>query len=304
MGLAGLMPHYQLYCKQERREGRFYAGFVMIITVSSMKGGVGKTETALNLAIAIKKTGRSVVLIDLDIPYGGVAQALGQTKEISVTDWIRTNREISVKALKSLVAVHEESGLNYIPAVANASDVNRLDGSVVNRIISNLNNIYDFIVIDSGVDFSEPTREVLKISDKIIIVTVPSHVSAQNNYRYKEDLVSLGVSRDKLLLFINMVQEKKNIDELVEKIVETFGETGSPVETVAAVYYDDRVAAARERHGFIYIGEPNSSFAKGINQILKKIGISNPDFSMAEKHASPKNQGFFSFIGRILPWSR
>jgi MinD-like ATPase involved in chromosome partitioning or flagellar assembly len=268
----------------------------MIITVSSMKGGVGKTEAALNLAMAIKKTGRSVVLIDLDIPYGGVAQALGETKEISVTDWIRTNRDISVKALKSLVAIHAESGLNYIPAIASATDIAKLDGNVINRLVSNLDNIYDYIIIDSGVDFSPPTIEALRMSDKIVIITTPNHVSAQNNYRYKEDLVELGVSRDKLLLFINMIREKK-ADDVVDRIVETFSETGVPVETVAAVYWEDGISRTRECHGF---ATPGSSFARGIEQVLKRVGVANPGFSAQEKSVEQPGLGILGFLRGLL----
>ena len=279
---------------------------MLIITVSSMKGGVGKTETALNLAIAIKKTGRSVVLIDLDIPYGGVAQALGQTKEISVTDWINTNRDISVKALKSLVAIHEESGLHYIPAIANTSDLNRLDGPVVKRILSYLDSVYDTIIIDSGVDLSEPTKEAIKLSNRIIIISTASHVSAQNNYRYKEDLIALGVDREKLLLFINMIPDKKTASETVETIVSTFGETGATIQTVAAVYYDDKVAQAREAHGFVY-NINTTSFKKGIDQVLKKIGLANPSFSQESQYEKPVAAISLRLINRlreVLAWSR
>ena len=278
----------------------------MIISISSMKGGVGKTETALNLAIAIKKTGRSVVLIDLDIPYGGVAQALGQTKEISVTDWIKTNRDISVKALKSLVAIHEESGLHYIPAIANTSDLKRFDGSVVKRIISYLDSVYDIIIVDSGVDLSEPTKEAIKLSDRIIIVTTASHVSAQNNYRYKEDLIALGVDREKLLLFINMIPDRKTASEVVETIVSTFSESGAPIQTVAAVYYDDKVAQSREGHGFVY-NIHSTSFKKGIDQVLKKIGLANPNFSQesqSEKPAASRSLGIMSRIRGLIAWNR
>ena len=271
-----------------------------------MKGGVGKTETALNLAIAIKKTGRSVVLIDLDIPYGGVAQALGKTKEISVTDWIKTNRDISVKALKSLVAVHEESGLHYIPAIASTSDLKGFDGSVVKRIISYLNSVYDIIIIDSGVDLSEPTREAIKISDRIIIVTTASHVSAQNNYRYKEDLIALGVNREKLLLFINMIPDKKTAGEVVETIVSTFGETGAPIQTVAAVYFDAKVAQARESHGFVY-NIHSTSFKKGIDQVLKKIGLANPNFSQESSTTKPvatMSLGIMNRFRGLIGWNR
>ena len=57
-------------------------------------------------------------------------------------------------------------------------------------------------------------------------MTTASHVSAQNNYRYKEDLIALGVNREKLLLFINMIPDRKTAGEVVENIVSTFSETG------------------------------------------------------------------------------
>lgn len=276
----------------------------MILIISSMKGGVGKTETALNLAIAAKKTGRSVILLDLDIPYGGVAQALGQTKEISVTDWIKTNRSISPKALKSLVAVNEENGLHYIPAIASTSDLDRLDGQVVQRIINSLNSLYDIIIIDSGVDLSEPTKAALQISDKIIIVTTANHVSAQNNYRYKEDLVSLGIDRDKLLLFINMIPEQKAAGQIVKNIVTTFGETGSSTQTVAEVHYDEKVAQIREAHGFAYNNCP--SFRSGIDQVLQKLGLANPIFSQEAKpnKTNAASPGVVGWLKGLIPWSR
>lgn len=282
----------------------------MIITISSMKGGVGKTETSLNLAMAIKKTGRSVVLIDFDIPYGGVAQALGETKEISVTDWIMTNRDINVKALRSLVSVHAESGLNYIPAIARVSDIERLDDKVINRIISNLSSIYDYIVIDSGVDMSLPTKEALKMSDRIVIVTTPGRVSAQNNYRHKEELVKLGVNQDKLLLFVNMIRNNKEAEEMAEKIVDAFNSSGVSIETVAAVCWDDAVANAREDQEFIFTINPRNGFSKGINQILRKLGIADPDFSRKEQSIkdrvsfTEKGKGFFNYFKELMSWSR
>jgi MinD-like ATPase involved in chromosome partitioning or flagellar assembly len=261
-----------------------------------MKGGVGKTETAINLAFAIKKAGRSVALVDLDIPYGGVAQALGQTKEISVTDWINTSRDISVKALKSLVAAHPDSGIHYIPAIANTSDLERFDEQIVQRIITHLNKVYDIIVIDTGVDLSDVTKEVIKISDKIIILTTANHVSAQNNFRYKEDLISLGVNKEKLLVFINMISDRKNASEVAERIMSTFSETGTPVETVAAAYYDEKIAQIREKHGFAYNNSSNS-FKKAIDQILKKVGLVTPDFSQ-----KTKKTGMLQRIKGLISW--
>lgn len=255
----------------------------MIITVSSMKGGVGKTETALNLSVALKKTGKRVVLIDFDIPYGGVAQALGESKEVSISDWLETTRNVSTKALKSMIAIHQTTGLHYIPAISNVHDANRIKSGTVQRIIAHLNQIYDYIVIDSGVDFGALTKEALKLSDKIIIVTTPSNVSAQNNFRYKEDLADLGIQPEKLLLFVNMVHEKRAASIVLEKVVETFQESGVPVETVAACYYDDKIMKIRDSKGIVYTKNRNANFSKGIDEIIDALGAGSPDFSTSDR---------------------
>lgn len=166
--------------------------------------------------------------------------------------------------------------------------------------------MYDIIIIDSGVDLSEPTKEAIKISDRIIIVTTASHVSAQNNYRYKEDLIALGVNREKLLLFINMIPDRKTAGEVVENIVSTFSETGVSIQTVAAVYYDDKVAQAREEHGFCY-NSNTTSFKKGIDQVLKKIGLANPSFSQESQYEKPvaaRSLGLMNRLRGLISWSR
>jgi MinD-like ATPase involved in chromosome partitioning or flagellar assembly len=166
--------------------------------------------------------------------------------------------------------------------------------------------VYDILIIDSGVDLSEPTKAVIKISDRILIVSTASHVSAQNNYRYKEDLIALGVDREKLLLFINMISDRKTAGDVVETIVCTFSETGAPIQTVAAVYYDEKVAQARECHGFCY-NSHTTSFKKGIDQVLKKLGLAHQSFSQepqVERPLAAKSIGRINRLRRVLVWNR
>lgn len=246
-----------------------------IICVSSMKGGVGKTEVSLNLAMGIKKrTGKRVIVIDFDIPYGGVAQALALDKSTSITDWILTNRTISEKGMESII-VHHDSGLDIIPAIASSFDLERFTGDVAKRILHQLADFYDYIIIDSGVDLSEITKTALLEAHHIIIVTSSQTVSVWNNHQYKEDLLMLGIHPQKMLLFINQADKKKLGD--LQKIIEAYETHGTPVNTVSIAYYDDAVRDTRNKRSFIYLKKKHT-FTKAIDDLMQKLGVLTPQY--------------------------
>jgi flagellar biosynthesis protein FlhG len=241
------------------------------ICVSSMKGGVGKTEVALNLAVAIrKKTGRKVLIVDFDIPYGGIAPAMGIEKNVSLTDWLKTNRSVSERNMESLIIKHK-TGIDVIPAIASSSDLRYLNSVATGRILDQLSRYYDYIVIDSGVDLGDLTKMALIKSDSIIIVTSPTTVSIHNNYQYKEDLARLGIEHEKMMLFINQANKKSHID--LDKIIKAYQQSGNPVNTVSVAYYDDQISRIRNQQKIMYTTKRLSNFSKAIDDVLLKLGI-------------------------------
>lgn len=271
-----------------------------ILCVSSMKGGVGKTEVSLNLAYAIrKKTGKRVVVIDLDIPYGGVAQAFAVDKSVSLSDWVRTKRKISEEAMKSIVMQHE-SGIDFLPAIASAYDVSQITKEDIKRILHQISEFYDYIVIDTGVDFGDITKTALLEADKIVIVTTPSNVSVWNNHAYKEDLLRLGVSAEKLLLFINKVPKKKKMDIEVEQVIQVYKDSGVSVETVSFAYEDDQIRELRNKRGFIYQKNGRNKFSKAINDVVDKLGIAFPRPILNPESTSSNSRWISGFFRRMF----
>ncbi|CCF16505.1 cobQ/CobB/MinD/ParA nucleotide binding domain protein [Brevibacillus laterosporus GI-9] len=261
-----------------------------VITVTSMKGGVGKTETSLNLAAAIRKeTGKKVMLIDFDIPYGGVAQALALKKYTSISDWIKTNRNISEEGVESLSISHK-TGIDILPAIANAHDVKRFSCEVAERIIQNITLYYDFIVIDTGVDFSFITQTALQKSDHIILVTSPQNTSIWNNHQYKEDIIQLGIHPQQILVFVNQVVE--NPDITFEQVKEVFLHYGHRINSIFTAIQDDRVRKNRNLRGVIYLDEPAANFSRSIYSMLKILGIAIPDLK-------GRNKGWISNLLRL-----
>lgn len=246
-----------------------------------MKGGVGKTEVSVNLAAAIKqKTGKQVVLLDFDIPYGGVSQAFGIDKMVSLSDWIRTRRQLNQDQVKNLVITKQ--GIDIIPTISSAYDLEQFTSKDANRIIEQLKLFYDYIIIDSGVDLSDTTKTALLKANDIIIVTTISNVSSWNNHQYKEDLIMLGVSPEKLHLFVNMVPQKdRDID--IEKVIDVYQNYGSRINHVFVAEEDDFIRKQRNKGELVYGVKRNCSFNQAIDALIRKLGIVSHQAFESEK---------------------
>ncbi|WP_026701663.1 AAA family ATPase [Salibacterium aidingense] len=268
-----------------------------IIAVSSMKGGVGKTEVSLNLAAAIKKqTAKKVVVIDFDIPYGGVSQALGSSKEgVSLSDWVQTEITMTERQAKSLVIRNEEAGIDYIPAIADSNEINQLNGKAAKRILEQLIHLYDYVIVDSGVDMGGSTKTALLSAQKIVLVSTVQQGAIYNNYQFKEDLVSLGADPSNIVLFLNQVPEKE-ADVSPDKIEELYRGSGSPVETVGSAAYDHAVRKSRNNRSFIYLTKKKNSFTQAIDELTQKLGF----LTLENDWLHEKEQGFFFHLKKAF----
>lgn len=269
-----------------------------IITVTSMKGGVGKTEVSLNLAVALKKkTGRRVVVVDFDIPYGGVAQALALTKEVSLSDWMDIDSEVQLteRQAESLVLKDEKAGIDVIPAIVDSKDVKRFDGKKAKNILEQLLPLYDYIVIDSGVDMSDCTKTALVSSDKIVLVTSTQNGSIFNNHRYKEELVSYGVQPNSILLFINQMP-KKDADRQAERVEDLYWGSGTSIQTACYATLDPMVTECRNNKEHIYLTRKKSNFSQGIDDLTDKLGF----LSMEDEFFKNNKKGFLHQMKRVF----
>ncbi|WP_240377256.1 AAA family ATPase [Bacillus piscicola] len=268
-----------------------------IITVTSMKGGVGKTEVSLNVAAAVKQqTGKRVVVVDFDIPYGGVAQAMSFSKERSLTDWMDIDPDVLLtpRQAESLVIQDEKTGIDFIPAIANTMDAKRFDGAAAKRILEQLLVFYDYVIVDSGVDLSSCTKTALVSSDKIILVTSMQNGSVYNNHQYKEDLIAHGVQPTNILLFINQVP-KKDAGSQAERIEELYWSNGSSVTTASYAYFDPEISVCRNKRQFMYLTHKNSNFSQAIGDVVKKLGI----LSIEDEWFQEKT-GFFTQLKKVF----
>src|SRR2546421_7558823 len=142
-----------------------------VITVSSTKGGSGKSVVATNLATALaRRSSRPVVLVDADLQFRDVAVMLRLAPPHTLVDAVSAQGRLDAQFLQSLLVRHEPSGLLILPAPVEPSFAERVSGADMLRIVEILQSFCAYVVIDTPAQFSDVVLALIEQSDDVIMV--------------------------------------------------------------------------------------------------------------------------------------
>src|SRR6266498_2067382 len=141
-----------------------------VITITSGKGGVGKTTAVANLAVALASDGAKVVCIDGDIGLRNLDVILGLENRIvyDIVDVI----EGRCRLKQAMIRDKKLPNLYLIPA-AQTRDKNAVSPSDMNRLIKELRPDYDFILIDSPAGIERGFKNAIAAADRVLVITNP-----------------------------------------------------------------------------------------------------------------------------------
>ncbi|HEU4743830.1 MAG TPA: septum site-determining protein MinD, partial [Anaerolineales bacterium] len=141
-----------------------------VITITSGKGGVGKTTAVANIAVALASEGARVVCIDGDIGLRNLDVILGLENRIvyDIVDVI----EGRCRLKQAMIRDKKLPELYLIPA-AQTRDKNAVSPSDMNRLIKDLRNDFDFVLIDSPAGIERGFKNAIAAADRVLVVTNP-----------------------------------------------------------------------------------------------------------------------------------
>lgn len=215
-----------------------------IITYFSSKGGVGKSILALNNAIVLSKDfNKKTLLIDLDLQFGDISMMVNEYNKKNILDIIDEGQCDSYENIKPYL-YHYNNNLDMLFAPAKPELAEYITKDNIEKIVNNFKKQYDFIIIDTGVNFNDSTLHVLDIAQNILCVSTMEIVSLKNTKLGLQVMQSLNYEKDKVKLVVNRctsnygiskgdVEEvfKDNIFVMIpdeEKIVSTSVNSGHP----------------------------------------------------------------------------
>ena len=139
-----------------------------VIAVTSGKGGVGKTNVVINVAVALARLGYRVGVLDADFGLGNVDVLLGLTPERHVGHWLAGEHSLQE------ITVEGPSGIRIVPASSGLQSLTSLNPSqreAMTRALDELRSTLDFVFIDTASGVSDNVIGMLLLAERVMIVT-------------------------------------------------------------------------------------------------------------------------------------
>ena len=150
-----------------------------IITVTSGKGGVGKTSISVNLGILLARRKQRVLLMDADLQLGKLDVILGAAPRYTLADLVEGNRTIDE------IIMHHPSGIDILPATSGDLDLLNADSrmlKVLSESFASIQTIYDYLIVDTGAGLSPTVLTMALGADKVILIVTPEPASVSDVY--------------------------------------------------------------------------------------------------------------------------
>ncbi len=185
MGLAGIEGAVEVsnqYFHRRHHDANEPTQRGRIIAVLGAKGGIGKTTVATNLAIALQRQSLgSVVLVDTDPFCGDVALAMNLESPRTLAVAAANLSKESPEEIAQLVST--QLGISVLSGPVSAREINAVTAEQMTTVLSQLRDIFDYVVVDTSGAWSDLTQAVVSICTTMLLVTTPEPNSALNTGR-------------------------------------------------------------------------------------------------------------------------
>lgn len=256
---------------QERKIGELYfnvAKNTRVIAITSGKGGVGKTNLAVNLAVALQMAGQRVMLIDADIGMANVNLLMGSVTNRSLIDLLKDGVRLE-DVIEDGVA-----GVKYISGVAGveaAWNLNRAQQKKLHKKLGLCSELADIIIIDTGAGLSRNVIEFVLAAEEVILITTPEPTALADAYAVIKAYTTY-TDRRNIKLVVNRIHEEDECDDVVEKLNQTTQKfLGLPIDCLGYIYEDKAVREAVLRQEPFVIANQNSPAARCIMELANSL---------------------------------
>jgi flagellar biosynthesis protein FlhG len=236
------------------------------IAVLSGKGGVGKSNVSLNLAIGLINRQKHVLLFDLDIGYGNIDILIGQTSHFSIVDFFENNKPIDD------VINNGPNGLDYISGGTGLSYLFRMKQEQFDDFSSQLEAVferYDYIIFDMGAGMSFDSLKFVLSVDEMVVVTTPEPTSITDAYSAIK-FISMHEQSIPISIIVNRAVSRKAAHMTFMRMQTAIEQFLSLKASFAGWIPDDRrVSEAVNRQVPFTLLFPKSDAAKAMQDIVQ-----------------------------------
>lgn len=243
-----------------------------VITVTSGKGGVGKSNTAINLAIQFRKMGQRVIILDADFGLANIEIMFGAVPKHNLCDLIYQGKNIREIITWGPMEVGFISGGSGIAGLSNLS---RDYLTYIIRNLAELDSIADIIIVDTGAGISDAVLEFLVASGEILLVTTPEPTSITDSYSLLKALnrhPRFSSEESQIKVIANKVESQSEGQTLFNKLNAVVGRyLKLPIRYLGAIPQDNQLSKAVMQQMPVSIQSPSSKSALAYEAIAAKL---------------------------------
>ncbi len=253
-----------------------------VITVTSGKGGVGKSNVAINLAVELKKLGQRVIIFDADFGLANIEVMFGAVPKHNLADVIYRGTSIAD------VVTNGPLDIGFIPGgcgIAQLSRLNMQQVTVLVNSISQLDTMADIVIIDTGAGISGTVLEFLLASKEVLLVTTPEPTSITDSYSLLKSLSRherFDREGTSIKMIANRVEDTREGGQLYQKlnsVVKSYLKLD--MGFLGVVPQDQQLARAVMLQNPVCIQSPNSRSARafqGLASVLLNLEPAQKSF--------------------------
>lgn len=253
--------------KRQRQEIKKTTSNAKVYCITSGKGGVGKTNISVNLALTLQDLGKKVLLVDADLGLANIDVVAGIYPKYNLSHILNSGKlitDVLTKGPRGITILSGASGL------CDMADIAQFELNILIKAFEAIAENYDILIIDTGAGISKNVLSFVKSADEVIVVTTPEPSSITDAYA----MIKLIYSKvEKINIIVNRASRPKEADFTARKICNV-AEKYLKANNIYYIGYilDDKTVSNSNMHQIpFYIKYPKSAATKCIKDICHRL---------------------------------
>ncbi len=266
---------------------------IRVISITSGKGGVGKSNVVSNLAIMLANLGKRVLVIDADLGLGNMDVLLGLSPQFNLNHVLNGEKNIAE------ILIEGPKGIKIIPAGSGIQEFTSLGQHEKMKLIEEMDALddqFDVLLVDTEAGISENVTYFTAAAQEIIVVVTPEPTSITDVYALIK-LMSTRYSERYFRVLVNMAKDSEDALEVFRKLANVAGRfLDISLDYLGCVVKDEKIVEAVKRQRAVSDLFPDSEAATCFMTLAKRI---------TESRRQPKLKGNIQFFfQRILEYEK
>lgn len=241
---------------------------IRVISVTSGKGGVGKSNVVTNLAIALSTQGKKVLVLDADLGLGNLDVLLGLSPVYNLNHVLSGEKSISE------ILVDGPAGIKIIPAGSGVQESTSLGQHAKLKLLDELDMLeesFDVMIVDTEAGISENVTYFTAAAQEIIVVVTPEPTSITDAYALIK-LLATQYSEHHFKVLVNIAKDSEDALEVFRKLANVAGRfLDISLDYLGFVVRDDKVVEAVKRQKAVSELFPASEAAACFTTLAKRV---------------------------------